>query len=192
MKRRDALTALCGIGLGLPVMATAQESDREGVDIPPQENDRLVFAFGEREGQIITPEDVPLGEPQLFAYPMDPATGIIRNGTRLNQVLLVHVDAQGFTTETRMRSVDGIVAYSAVCTHTGCDIMLWDDETTRFQCPCHESQFDPSDGARVVGGPAPWPLAALPLKLIDGQLAAADRFLGRVGFPQPGEGLFGF
>ena len=192
MKRRDALTALCGVGLGLPVMVATQEPDREGSYAPPRENDRLVFAFGERQGQVVTPGDVPLGEPQVFAYPMDPATGTIKDGTRLNQVLLIHLDTGDYSTETRARSVDGIVAYSGVCTHTGCDVMNWDRETLRFQCPCHESQFDPGDGARVVGGPAPWPLAALPLKLVDGELATADRFQGRVGFPQPGDPLFGF
>ena len=56
----------------------------------------------------------------------------------------------------------------------------------RFKCPCHESEFDPSDGARVVGGPAPWQLAALPLKLVDGVLAVAGPFEGRVGFQPPG------
>ena len=45
---------------------------------------------------------------------------------------------------------------------------------------------DPSDGARVVGGPAPWQLAALPLKLVDGTLIVAAPFEGRVGFQPPG------
>ena len=66
--------------------------------------------------------------------------------------------------ETRARAADGIVAYSGVCTHTGCDVTDWYGDVLRFKCPCHESEFDPSDGARVVGGPAPWQLAALPLK----------------------------
>ena len=52
---------------------------------------------------------------------------------------------------------------------------------------------DPSDGARVVGGPAPWQLAALPLRLDEGRLIVAGEFIGRVGFQQPGlNNPFGF
>ena len=41
----------------------------------------------------------------------------------------------------------GIVAYSGVCTHTGCDVTDWFPDVRRFKCPCHESEFDPADGA---------------------------------------------
>jgi rieske iron-sulfur protein len=58
-------------------------------------------------------------------------------------------------------------------------------EAQRLMCFCHYSQFDPKDGARVVEGPAPRRLAALPLKLADGVLTVAGGFIGRVGF-QPG------
>jgi len=81
-----------------------------------------------------------------------------------------------------VRAADGVVAYSGVCTHTGCDVTDWFGDTLHFKCPCHESEFDPGDGARVVGGPAPLPLAALPLKLVDGALVVASPFQGRVGF----------
>ena len=183
-ERRRVLRGLCALGLGLPAAARAQSAD--GTASQPVENDRLVFAFGERAGQVIAPRDVKLGVEQVLSYPMDPVTGEVRNGTRLNQLVLVHVDPMGLSEQTRARAVDGIVAYSGVCTHTGCDVTDWDMQTNRFQCPCHESQFDPSDGARVVGGPAPWQLAALPLKLVDDVLAVAGEFEGRVGFQQPG------
>ena len=122
---------------------------------------------------------------------MDPDTETARDGSRLNQILLVRLDPSWLSEETLARSVDGIVAYSGVCSHTGCDVTDWNDEAHRFQCPCHESQFDPSDSARVVGGPAPWQLAALPLKVLDGRLVVAGSFEGRVGFQQPGLNPFG-
>lgn len=182
--RRQVLRGLCAFGLALPAASRGQSA--AGTASPPAENDRLVFAYGERAGQAIAPGDLALGAEQVFAYPMDPLTGAVRNGTRLNQLVLVHVDPAGLSEQTRGRAADGIVAYSAVCTHTGCDLTGWDAQTKRFQCPCHESQFDPSDGGRVVGGPAPWQIAALPLKLVDGMLAVAGEFEGRVGFQQPG------
>ncbi|MDX1563622.1 MAG: Rieske (2Fe-2S) protein [Gammaproteobacteria bacterium] len=158
---------------------------------PPEENDRLVFAFGDREGQVITPDAITIGAEQVFAYAMQPETGIVRNGTRLYQIVLVRLNPEWLSDATTERAVDGIVAYSGVCTYTGCDITDWDETANRFQCPCHESQFDPADAGRVVGGPAPWPIAALPLKLIDGELAVARPFEGRVGFMQPGQSPFG-
>jgi Rieske Fe-S protein len=115
----------------------------------------------------------------------------VRNGTRLNQLIVTRVAVEQLSDTTRGRSAEGIVAYSGVCSHTGCDVTDWNAEFARFQCPCHESQYDPADGARVVGGPAPWPLAALPLQLVDGQLIVAGTFEGRVGFQQPGLDPFG-
>ena len=191
MRRRDTLKAFLGVGFWLPMVKPAK-ADEEAMNAPPRENDVFVFAFGDREGEIVAPEDLPTDAPQIFAYPMDPVTRVVRNGTRLNQVLLIRVDTARLSAATRSRSVANIVAYSAVCTHTGCDITDWDAETRRFQCPCHDSQFDPADGARVVGGPAPWQLPSLPLKLAEGVLAAAGEFEGRVGFQQPGTDPFGF
>ena len=116
----------------------------------------------------------------------------VRNGTRLNQVLLIRADSARLAEETRARAAISIVAYSAVCTHTGCDITDWDPETRRLQCPCLDSQFDPADGARVVGGPAPRQLPSLPLKIDGGSLVVASELQGRVGFHQPGADMFGF
>jgi Rieske Fe-S protein len=154
--------------------------------MPPQVDDWLGFAYGNKAGKPISVDDLTVGAQQVFAFALDAASGQLRNGTRMNQILLVRLDPAVLTPATAARSVNGVVAYSGVCSHTGCDVTDWKDELKRFQCPCHESQFDPGDGARVVGGPAPWQLAALPLKLRDGKLAVAGAFEGRLGFLQPG------
>jgi rieske iron-sulfur protein len=191
IERRDTLKALLGFGLWLPVAGRAQ-ANQQALNAPPQPNDVFVFAYGEREGEIVTTDDLVAGDAQIMAYPREPASRIVRNGTRLNQILLVRVDPAQASAETLARSAANVVAYSAVCTHTGCDVADWDDETLRFQCPCHDSQFDPADGARVVGGPAPRPLPSLPLKLDNGALAVAGSFNSPVGFQQPGLDPFGF
>jgi len=189
IRRRGLLSGLCA--LGLTSLARPDEGEAEAASSPPRAGDLLAFAFGDRAGQAITPADLAPGDRQIFAYAMDPESGLVRNGTRLYQLVLIRLDPGWLSGPTRERSVDGIVAYSGVCTHTGCDVEDWDETTHRFQCPCHESQFDPGDGARVVGGPAPWPLAALPLETVDGRLAVARPFEGRVGFQQPGLSPFG-
>jgi rieske iron-sulfur protein len=188
--RRKVLRGLCGVGIGLPALARAQ-SDAGIASAPPAEGDRLVFAYGDRAGRLITPDALATDGRQVFAYPMEAGSGIVRDGTRLNQLIVFRGDPAGFSEETLRRSAAGVLAYSGVCSHTGCDVTDFDDESIRFQCPCHESQFDPSDGARVVGGPAPWQLAALPLQLRDGELVVAGAFEGRVGFQQPGLDPFG-
>jgi Rieske Fe-S protein len=131
---------------------------------------------------MITPLDVPKDGPQVLAYPIDHETMVVRDGSRLNQVVLIHLDPTELAHETLARSANGIVAYSAVCTHTGCDITEW--RAGHLLCPCHDSEFDPRDGARVRTGPAPRRLAALPLKVVDGALAAGGGFLGRPGSTQ--------
>ncbi len=148
----------------------------------PAEGDELVFAFGDREGQVIAPSDVPLGGPQVFAYPADTGGGHVASESRLDQVMLVRMDPASLTEETAARAVDGIVAYSAVCTHEGCDVSDWNEDRLQLVCPCHDSEFDPTDNGQVTGGPARRRLAALPLAIVSGRLIAGGGFLGRVGF----------
>src|SRR5690606_6646210 len=47
-------------------------------------------------------------------------------------------------------SFDGIVAYSKICTHVGCPVALYEQQTHHLLCPCHQSTFDVADGAKVV------------------------------------------
>jgi rieske iron-sulfur protein len=191
VERRDALRALAVAGLSWPLSRRALSAD-DVASAPPADNDLLVFAYGDREGEVVTADAVQLGAEQILAYPMEPETRVVRNGTRLNQLLVTRVDPSRATQPTLTRSADGIVAYSAVCTHTGCDVTEWNADALRFQCPCHDSQFDPSDGAKVVGGPAPRSLPSLPLKLVNGAVAVAGSFDAPVGFQQPGLDPFGF
>ncbi|WP_243075200.1 ubiquinol-cytochrome c reductase iron-sulfur subunit [Microbacterium sp. SS28] len=77
---------------------------------------------------------------------------------------------------------DGIVAYSKVCTHVGCPVALYEQQTHHLLCPCHQSQFDVSRGAAVVFGPAARPLPQLPITVDDeGYLVAQSDFTEPVG-----------
>jgi rieske iron-sulfur protein len=189
VKRRRVLQACCGLALARHVPA---QSDKTNAALAaPQENDLLAFAFGPRAGEAIAVEAVVPDAVQVLAYPMDSATRRVRDGTRLNQLIVARFDPALLAPDTRARAAEGVVAYSGVCTHTGCDVTDWRGEVRRFKCPCHESEFDPVDGARVVGGPAPSQLAALPLKVADGMVVVAGPFVGVVGFTQPGFETFG-
>ncbi len=172
------------MALGLACRRSAEAQVADPRQARPQPGDRFVLMAGNRKGEIVSLADVPLGAPPVAAYPMDPAVKVVRDQSRLNQILLVHLDPAELSPETRARAADGIVAYSAICTHTGCDIWEWQASTRTIKCPCHFSTFDVKDGARVLDGPAPRRLPSLPLKITDGVLAAAEGFLSRPGFQQ--------
>ena len=79
-------------------------------------------------------------------------------------------------------SYDGIVAYSKICTHVGCPVALYEQHTHHLLCPCHQSQFDVSDQAKVIFGPAARPLPQLPIAVDDeGYLIAQSDFTEPVG-----------
>ena len=77
---------------------------------------------------------------------------------------------------------DGIVAYSKVCTHVGCPVALYEQQTHHLLCPCHQSQFDVSRSAEVIFGPAARALPQLPIAVDDeGYLIAQSDFTEPVG-----------
>lgn len=146
-----------------------------------QAGDQLVFKTGARKGEVITIADVAFGARPLVAYPYDPIEGVLRNGSRLNQILVLRLAEDSYTNKVRARAVDGVIAYSAICTHENCPVTAWHSDDQLFICPCHETHYDPKNGARVVSGPAKRALPALPLTVKDGVLTAAGGLTGRVG-----------
>jgi ubiquinol-cytochrome c reductase iron-sulfur subunit len=106
-----------------------------------------------------------------------------------SQVVLLRVDPGLLSDRTVAHgAVDGWVAYSKICTHAGCSVGLFGiddrepDTVRQLVCPCHQSIFDPVDGARPVGGPATRSLPQLALAVDgDGFLVAQGDFDTLVG-----------
>ncbi len=98
-------------------------------------------------------------------------------------VLLVRLDPADLKSEQHEGySYEGIVAYSKICTHVGCPVALYEQQTHHLLCPCHQSTFDVADSCRVVFGPARRPLPQLPITVDDeGYLVAQDDFAEPVG-----------
>lgn len=176
--RRAVLKGGLGWGIGLGVAPVLHAQDPASAR--PRIGDLLV-RVGDTALTPLGPPDIAVGTP-VVAWPLDPADGTVRSGSRLNRVLLMRLDPDRLATATKERAVDGIVAYTAICTHTGCEVTDWVTEQQVLQCACHASKFDPSDGARVVDGPAPRMLPALPLAFDNGRLVVAGPFTSRVGF----------
>lgn len=79
-------------------------------------------------------------------------------------------------------TVDGIVAYSKICTHVGCPAALYEQTTQHILCPCHQSTFDAPRGAEVIFGPATRALPQLPITTdAQGYLVAQSDFHEPVG-----------
>jgi Rieske Fe-S protein len=175
-----------GAGLTLPATRRALAQTADPRRARPQPGDRFVFAAGERKRELITLADLPAGGAPVTAYPIEPQSQVVRDDSRLNQILLVRFDPGALNSDTRARAADGIVAYSAVCTHTGCDAWEWRPASTTVKCPCHFSEFDLKNSAQVLNGPAPRRLPALPLKVVDGMPVVAAVFVGRPGFDMGG------
>ncbi|RAI59129.1 2Fe-2S ferredoxin [Roseicella frigidaeris] len=152
----------------------------------PEPGDQLILADAEKDAKPLAPGDLEPNGDQVLAWAMQPGSGTVRNGSRLNQVLLIRLDPAELDETTRKRAAEGVVAYSAVCTHQQCPVSVWLPEKRALHCPCHGSEFDPRRSGQVVNGPALRPLAALPVRVENGLLVVGGRFVGRVGAPQPG------
>jgi rieske iron-sulfur protein len=193
VSRRKLLLATAGTGMGLAAasLLTAAsglvpKAERTPADRPPTEGDLLVFALGRQQRQVIHSEDVPFGSAPTLAWPMDSETGTVKNANLQNLILLVRAKEQDWFVPGQQRFTAQLVAaYSATCTHLCCTVSSWDSRASPhgyLLCPCHKSEFDPWDEARVVSGPAPRALPLLPLRPgPGGEIILAGGFFERVG-----------
>ena len=73
-------------------------------------------------------------------------------------------------------------AFSKICTHLGCPTSLYETQTQRILCPCHQSQFIATEYAKPVFGPAARALPQLPITVNDeGYLIATGDFRDPIG-----------
>jgi len=147
------------------------------------------------DGTPIRPEDVSVGG-QMTVFPGIP--GGTTNQYADSPTLLIHLrdaDASALRAtidralagpqENKIVNVQGMwqnfVAYSKICTHAGCPASLYEQQTNRLLCPCHQSQFLITNQAMPIFGPAVRRLPMLPLELEDGFLVAKSDYLEPTG-----------
>ncbi len=136
----------------------------------------------------IRPEDISVGG-QITAFPGIP--GGTTNEHADSPVLLIRLreddavklrqNLVNYPQNTRAGDpmAGNLVAYSKICTHAGCPASLYEQETNRLLCPCHQSQFLITDNAKPIFGPATRRLPMLPLELDEeGFLVAKNDFNG--------------
>ena len=129
------------------------------------QGDPLVYATGSQSGEAITADEVQLGVP-VQAFPKG------KSDDQNNLIELVRIG----------EGSEGLVAFSAICTHLGCTVLAQLTDQGYIPCPCHASLFDPTQGAKPVGGPANRPLPSLPISVDDqGAIIATGDFSGPIG-----------
>lgn len=146
----------------------------------PMAGDRLVEEDAEGKPVPLRASDLKPGKP-LLAYPFDAAKSEVRGDSRLNKIVLMRFAETELTGETLARSAGGVLAFSAICTHQGCDVKTWLSKEKALVCFCHSSKFMLLDGANVTSGPAPRPLPFLPLSLDGDLLVIAGAFSATPG-----------
>ena len=149
----------------LPIRSLAGSRGDELIETPFAAGVRLV----DEAGQPIRPSEVPVGGivtafPETAPKAADAIALLIGLGAAYRPI----PGRDGW-------DVDGIVAYSKLCTHLGCPVGLYDVSTRHLVCPCHQSEFDMVDGGAPTGGPATRALPQLPLDV------TADGFLVATG-----------
>ena len=75
-------------GIALPLSALGQPADR----MRPQPGDRLVFEEGPNQGELVRPELLDLNQKPVSALAQDPETEVLRDGSRLNRVMITRID----------------------------------------------------------------------------------------------------
>ena len=163
----------CGASSGL---TAADALPKAGINA----GDLLVTTMDD-SGTPLKASDIKVGGKPLLVYPFDIDTKKPRSESRLNKLLLVRVGPKDLSEDARARSVDGVLAFSAVCTHQGCDVTEWKASEKTLLCFCHSSQFNPVNNGAVTVGPATRALPSCSLAEKDGVLVLASGLNAKPG-----------
>jgi ubiquinol-cytochrome c reductase iron-sulfur subunit len=170
------------------------------IKAPKQDGENIFFTTGwdpaknggkpvrltHEDGTPIRPADVSIGG-QITVFPGIPGGATNKYGD--SPTLLIHLreqDAQETLRNVKAVNKDSpwqnFVAYSKICTHAGCPASLYEQQTNRLLCPCHQSQFQITDNARPVFGPASRALPQLPITVDDeGYFVATSDYRVAIG-----------
>lgn len=154
VKMGAAAAASLGLAALFPIRSLGGRPGRELIQTSWEDGVRLV----DSDGNFIAADQVRVGEvitvfPEGDVGSADAVSLLIGLPPGVNQPIPGREDW----------GLDGLVAYSKLCTHVGCPVGLYEPTAQQLFCPCHQSVFDVPSGARPTGGPATRPLPQLPL-----------------------------
>src|SRR5262245_37704591 len=103
-QRRTLLRTALGLAASLPFLNFVRAAEKGPASQRPTSGDQFVFVIGDKKGEVIKVDDLTVGGPQVLAYPMDPASKVVREGSRLNQLLLIRLDPSKLSADTKEKS----------------------------------------------------------------------------------------
>lgn len=183
---RRSLMGAMGLLLLTPILLL-----RDLGPLPKGAPSRTIWARGVRIVNDVTFVPVKASDLQLGAI----VNAVPENLTKLEGTQFIDAKAKAAVIIVRMLpgdikafpnrvdwGVDGVLCYSKICTHVGCPVNLWESQTHKLLCPCHQSTFDLADNGKVLFGPAARDLPQLPI-MVDssGYLVAQSDFTEAVG-----------
>ena len=192
IKRRPLLKGALAVGaapLGLmalvPLGALIKDPHPDGKTSP-------LWTTGFAEGvRLVRDDGTPIRPGEVSAGGLETVFPGIPEGTSLkyadSPALLIHLrgeDAVEFKPRKGYENAHygNYFVYSKICTHAGCPASLFEQQTNRLLCPCHQSQFDVKDSCRPIFGPATRRLPQLPITVDEeGYFVAQSDFKEAVG-----------
>jgi ubiquinol-cytochrome c reductase iron-sulfur subunit len=186
LARRSLLQRVLGLSvLGLGALAIVPLGGL--IKKPGDALFRTSWADGVRlmtgDRRLIRPGDIEAGgiETVFPATPDGLSTQVVADSV----ALLIRL-RPGQTVQARPGQEDfgwqDYLVYSKICTHAGCPASLYEQQTGRLLCPCHQSQFDLLQDAKPVFGPAARPLPKLAITVDDeGYFVAKGDFREPIG-----------
>ena len=171
MERRDFIKFCAASAAAIGAPAVDADATRAAL---------LARAAGRRERRSrCAPRTIPVNRNLIFHYPFAATPCFLLNLGKAGEAGAAQDRRPARPTNGRAASAPSrsIVAYSAICAHQlpipTKDISFISYRTEKsarnrignvIHCCAEHSQYDPAEGARVVAGPAPQPLAAILLE----------------------------
>lgn len=150
----------------------------EGVKLVNDITWKPIKASDMETGQLVN------AEPEVLEHLMHEDPVAYQRAKAKAALIIVRMDPSSIKVPESRKDwqVNGILAYSKICTHVGCPISLWEQKSHHLLCPCHQSTFDLGDSGLVVFGPAARALPQLPITTdAEGYLIAKSDFTVPVG-----------
>jgi len=135
-------------------------------------------------GRPIKPEDLEVGAVAQVLPELPAGTERTLENIGKDAVLLIRIRPEEFNLNAERLSWthEGIIAFSKICSHMGCAVALYEQQTKHLLCPCHQSTFDVTRAAKVIFGPAARPLPQLAITVdSEGYLVAKQGFTEPIG-----------
>ena len=186
--RRSLIKRSLGLALGL-VGLTPLVMLRDLGPLPRKQLETTSWAAGTRlvtdpGDRPLRPEDLEVGSVAQVLPALAQGEERTLENIGKDAVLLIRLRPEEYQLDAKRLSWthDGIIAFSKICSHMGCAVALYEQQTKHLLCPCHQSTFDVTRAAKVIFGPAARPLPQLAITVdAEGYLVAQQGFTEPIG-----------